>query len=74
MKVELNLDLKFGHKGPIKITCVYGRPTADSTRDPIPLTVRDITLNGRMLDFTERRLIMELLGGKAAIETYLQGS
>ncbi len=72
MKVELSLDLDFNNEGPVKITCIYGRPTADPSAEPISLIVRDITVNGRILEFNERALIMECLGGKQAIEKHLQ--
>ena len=56
----------------LEVTCVYGRPTADKTMEPIPLTVKDMLLDGLLLNFEQRELAYALIGGEHALAALLE--
>lgn len=57
----------------LEVVCVFGKPTADQAGgSTIPLTIKEMLLNGRLLGYTERQLMVTLLGGEETISRHLK--
>lgn len=57
---------------PVKMTCVFGPPTADPGGPEIPLRVKDILMNDKPLDFNQRQLVIEWLGGESELSSLIE--
>lgn len=56
---------------PLEMICICGTPTADPTQPELPLTIKEIIINNRPLDYGERRLILECFGAQRLLSLCL---
>lgn len=66
--------MKSGSYYPVEMTCVHGPPTVDPEAKPIEPLVKEMHFNGRALDYNERKLILEMMGGEEALRKYLESN
>lgn len=53
---------------PLEITCVYGKPTCDpESTVEIPLMVKEVVVDGKVLGWEQRDFILGCLGGEEGL-------
>jgi hypothetical protein len=58
---------------PIKMVLIFGPPTADPKGKEIPLTIKEMLMNDRPLDYFQRKMIVEWIGGEDALAALAHG-
>lgn len=65
---EMDADAYSLKRVPLEITCVFGKPTCDpESTVEIPLMVKEIVVDGRVLGWEQREFILGCLGGEEGL-------
>lgn len=81
MKATLNFEVSVrlcgfacdANKTHLEVVCVFGKATAaPNSESEIPLTIKEMLIDGRPLDYLERMLMLKLIGGEQALMTQLK--
>lgn len=81
MKATLNFEVSVrlnnfacdAKKSHLEVVCIFGPPTATpDAPTEIPLTIKEMLLDGKLLGYNERELMLNLIGGTEAIKLQLR--
>jgi len=81
MKATLNFNISVRLSGfvadsvttPLEVVCIFGTPTATpGAETEIPLTIKEMLIDGRPLDYTQREMMLKLIGGTEALKSQLK--